>query len=117
MVTSPSTPPAATRVPGSGSAPDPALTAVTSPRPDASVRIDDIGDLLAAVGRLSAPEQRVARARVAAAIERPAVEARAALGLLALDVAGQLQASAVRVIVLPDLAQAGASADPVVVSA
>jgi hypothetical protein len=52
--------------------------------------LDTIPELLSAIERLPADEQRRARARVAAAVERPAGAARAALGLLALDIAPQV---------------------------
>jgi hypothetical protein len=62
--------------------------------------LDSVSDLLAAIERLPDDRGRVARARVAAAIERPADEARVALGLLALDLADDT----IDTIVLPDLA-------------
>lgn len=45
-------------------------------------------DLLETVERLPEPDRTLARARVAAATQLPAVACRAALGLLALDLAG-----------------------------
>lgn len=49
--------------------------------------LDTVNDLLAAIDRLPPLERHRARVRVAAAMNRPAVEARAALGLIALDLA------------------------------
>jgi hypothetical protein len=51
------------------------------------VAIDTVAELLAAIAALPPAEQAVARARVAAALEVPAPGVRAALGLLALDLA------------------------------
>ena len=56
-----------------------------------AVALDTIPELLAAVDRLPADERRRAWARVAAAVERPAPAARAALGLLALDIAPRVE--------------------------
>jgi len=64
------------------------------------VALDSVSDLLAAIERLPDDRGQVARARVAAAIERPADEARLALGLLALDLADET----IETIRLPDLA-------------
>jgi hypothetical protein len=47
--------------------------------------LDTVADLLAAVARLPQPERARAEARVAAALERPAPQCRARLGLLALE--------------------------------
>lgn len=55
--------------------------------------LDTIPDLLAAIDRLPAAQRHRARARVAAAIDRPAPAARAALGLLALDLAPAVASS------------------------
>lgn len=49
--------------------------------------LDDIAGLLDEIRRLPEDRARRARERVARAIERPAPEARARLGLLALDLA------------------------------
>lgn len=74
------------------------------------MRLDSVHDLLDAIDALPEPERAVARLRVDAAISRPAREARAHLGLLALDVAGQLrEPEAARVIVLPEVAQPAAA--------
>jgi hypothetical protein len=51
------------------------------------VALDSLADLLAAVERLPEPERARARARVAEAVQLPAVACRAALGMLALDLA------------------------------
>jgi hypothetical protein len=73
---------------------------------ETDVRLDTVQDLLAAIERLPEPERLTARARVEAAIDRPAAQARAALGLLALDVAGSFtDARTGQLIVLPDLEQ------------
>jgi hypothetical protein len=89
------------------------------------VAFDSVPELLAAIGALPAPQREAARARVAAALEGPAPAARAALGLLALDLAGRTtpggpvagdrtptatttQPHADRVLVLPELDRLGA---------
>lgn len=60
--------------------------------------LDSVAQLLAAIERLPDDRGAVARARVAAAVERPADEARLALGLLALDLADE----AIDTVVLPE---------------
>lgn len=55
---------------------------------------DTVSDLLAHIAQLPDDRQFEARDRVARAIERPAPAARAALGLLALDLAVDVDASA-----------------------
>jgi hypothetical protein len=75
------------------------------------VQLDSITDLLATIDALPPAEQRVARRRVESALDGPAAAARAALGLLALDLAARnpldatagVDADAVEVIVLPEL--------------
>lgn len=47
----------------------------------------NVEELLATIERLDAAEQRVARERVSAAVALPAPAARAALGMLAVDIA------------------------------
>ncbi len=70
------------------------------------MHIDTVQDLLAAIERLPEDDRADARRSVEAAIARPALEARAALGLLALDVAGRLaDIETAEVIVLPEFAQ------------
>lgn len=69
------------------------------------VEIDTVQDLLTAIDLLPDAERAAARLRVEEAIARPALEARAALGLLALDVTGLLSEPAGQVIVLPEFAQ------------
>jgi hypothetical protein len=49
------------------------------------VQLDTVADLLAAVARLPQPERARAEARIAAAMERPAPQCRARIGLLALE--------------------------------
>jgi hypothetical protein len=49
------------------------------------VPLDTVADLLAAIARLPQPERARAEARVAAAMERPALACWARLGLLALE--------------------------------
>lgn len=59
--------------------------------------LDTIAGLLETVALLPEPARASARARVAAAMELPAVSCRAALGLLALDLAdGASDATATR---------------------
>ena len=62
--------------------------------------LDTIPELLAAIDDLPADERRRARARVVAAVERPAASARAALGLLALDIAPRVQAAGAAELVI-----------------
>jgi hypothetical protein len=84
-------------------------TANTSPDEEAAVQLDTVQDLLAAIDALAEPDRQAARRRVEAAIEQPAPAARAALGLLALDVAGLLDASpSAEIIVLPDTTRTAA---------
>lgn len=78
-------------------------------REGSPMRVDSISDLLALIGQLPDPDQQRARERVAAAIEQPALQARAELGMLALDLVGQ--ASIGQVLTLP------ATAEPVAASA
>jgi hypothetical protein len=82
-----------------------APTAVPAPHRSTTVELDTIPQLLAAIDTLPAVERAAARGRVADAIALPAPAARAALGLLALDVAGLL-AQPDELIVLPDVASA-----------
>lgn len=72
---------------------------------ETDVEIDTVQDLLTAIDLLPDAERAAARLRVEEAIARPALEARAALGLLALDVTGLLSEPAGQVIVLPEFAQ------------
>lgn len=72
---------------------------------DNDMHIDSVKDLLAAIERLPQPDRADARRSVEDAIARPALEARAALGLLALDVAGELAGASAEVIVLPEFAR------------
>jgi len=87
------------------------------------MRLDTIRDLLTAIDALPAPDREHYRARVDAAVALPAAGTRAALGLLALDLAGVYREAlrpdgvADRVIVLPDLQPAGADRAPVAASA
>jgi hypothetical protein len=53
------------------------------------VALDTVAGLLEAVARLPEPARTRARARVTSALQLPAPSARAALGLLALDLAGE----------------------------
>ena len=74
------------------------------------MRLDTVQELLTTIDELPARDREVARRRVDAAIERPAPEARAALGLLALDVIGVLSdGHSAEIIVLPELAQPAAA--------
>jgi hypothetical protein len=73
------------------------------------VKLDTVQDLLMAIDLLAEPDREAARRRVEAAIEQPAPEARAALGLLALDVAGMIdELPSAEIIVLPDTVQTAA---------
>jgi hypothetical protein len=104
-------------------------TATDTPRRPTPVRIDSITDLLATIEALPAEERSRARRRVDAALDGPASQARAALGLLALDLAGALRgtlsdrsegtsAGDPEVIVLPELVAAdGRAATPAVAQA
>lgn len=58
--------------------------------------LDTVAGLLEAVTLLPEPAQARARARVAAAMELPAASCRAALGLLALDLADGADDAATR---------------------
>jgi len=90
--------------------PVPATTPTTRKDEETDVRLDTVQELLTAIDGLPAPDREVARRRVDAAIERPAPEARAALGLLALDVFGVLsERHSAEVIVLPEPAQPAAA--------
>jgi hypothetical protein len=57
------------------------------------VSLDNVTDLLAAIDRLPEPDRAAAVARVEAALAGPAAAARAALGVLALDLADGLPAT------------------------
>jgi hypothetical protein len=79
------------------------------------VAIDTVAELLTAIAALPASEQAAARARVVAALEAPAPAARAALGLLALDLAAAPTAQPTAgpdadgaFLVLPELDRLGA---------
>ena len=72
---------------------------------ETDMHIDTVQDLLTAIERLPEDDRADARREVEAAIARPALEARAALGLLALDVVGQLADETAEVIVLPEFAR------------
>jgi hypothetical protein len=87
-----------------------APTSPTAPRSPRSlpVELDTVPQLLAAIELLPPRERMAARDRVAEAMTRTAPAARAALGLLALDVAGLL-AEPDELIVLPDVASAFAA--------
>jgi hypothetical protein len=82
------------------------------------VPLDSITDLLATIDALPPAEQRAARRRVESALDGPAPAARAALGLLALDLAATCATDAaagpgseeVEVIVLPELVPQRATA-------
>jgi hypothetical protein len=80
------------------------------------VPLDSITDLLATIDALPPAERRAARRRVESALDGPAASARAALGLLALDLAATSPTDPVAapgcddVIVLPDLAPQRATA-------
>ena len=67
---------------------------------------DTVSDLLAHISRLPSEQQLAARDRVALAIEGPAPAARAALGLLALDLAVDEPEAMIDadVLVVPELA-------------
>jgi hypothetical protein len=81
-------------------------TVDTTPDEETAVRLDTVQDLLTAIDALPEPEREHARRRVTAAVEQPAPAARAALGLLALDVAGLIEEMpSAEVIVLPDVVQ------------
>ncbi len=68
------------------------------------MRLDSVDDLLTAIDGLPGPARDAARARVMDALERPAPAARMALGLLALDLAGEVAApEPAEVILLPEL--------------
>lgn len=72
---------------------------------ETDMHIDTVQELLTAIERLPEDDRADARREVEAAIARPALEARAALGLLALDVAGKLADETAEVIVLPEFAR------------
>jgi hypothetical protein len=75
------------------------------------MRLDTVDELIAAIRELPAAQQHAARIRVEQALERPAREARVALGFLALDVVGQLaDARSAQVIVLPEPSAVAATA-------
>lgn len=92
------------------------------------MHLDTIRDLLTAIDALPEPDRDRFRTRVDDAVAQPAAGARAALGLIALDLVGVYR-EAVRpdgvadhVIVLPDLQpadhrRAGARSTPVAASA
>ena len=73
------------------------------------MQLDPIRDLLTAIDALPEPDRARFRSRVDEAIARPATGTRAALGLIALDLAGVYREAlrpdgvADHVIVLPDL--------------
>ena len=73
------------------------------------MHLDSIQDLLTAIDALAEPDRAWFRKRVDEAIARPAAGTRAALGLIALDLAGVYREAlrpdgvANHVIVLPDL--------------
>lgn len=87
------------------------------------MQLDTIRDLLTAIDALPEPDRARFRTRVDAATARSAVGARAALGLIALDLAGVYREAlrpdgvADHVIVLPDLRPTGTVAAPVAASA
>jgi hypothetical protein len=87
------------------------------------MRLDTIRDLLTAIDALPEPDRGDFRTRVDDALARPAAGTRAALGLLALDLAGVYREAlrpdgvADHVIVLPDLQPAGPHRAPVAASA
>jgi|AntRauTorcE11897_2_1112592.scaffolds.fasta_scaffold206260_1 hypothetical protein len=73
------------------------------------MQLDTIRDLLIAIDALPETDRERARRRIEAALEQPAPAARAALGLIALDLAGVYREAlrsdgvADHVIILPDL--------------
>ncbi len=69
----------------------------------------DITALLATIDALEGADRRAARARVDAAVSMPAPSARAALGMLALDLASSdLASSGASTVVIDDGAASGA---------
>lgn len=92
------------------------------------MRLDTIRDLLTAIDALPEPDRDRFRTRVDGAVGQPADSARAALGLIALDLVGVYREAlrpdgvADHVIVLPDLQPAdlrgaGSASAPVAASA
>lgn len=87
------------------------------------MQLDTIRDLLTAIDALPEPDRARFRARLDDAVARPAARTRAALGLIALDLAGVYREAlrpdgvADHVIVLPDLQPTGMDVAPVAASA
>ncbi|TVR36954.1 MAG: hypothetical protein EA388_02590 [Nitriliruptor sp.] len=87
------------------------------------MQLDTIRDLLTAIDALAEPDRARFRARVDAAVTQSAAGTRAALGLIALDLAGAYREAlrpdgvADHIIVLPDLQPTGMDVAPVAASA